>query len=149
MEFLRRFKDRAVIKRMEDEAFHEAAAREIASGRVRDGLWAKAMIASSGVEAKAKAEYLRLLVTALRDEAYVVERMRGADAHRVDGRVERPEGNEVAKAPTPPPPPALPESDSALMERFGIRFDGEYFHYKKYRYTKLEDAVNYAKLGRE
>jgi len=32
-----------------------------------------------------------------------------------------------------------------LMNQHGITFDGEYFHFKEYKYEKIDDAVNYAK----
>ncbi len=37
-----------------------------------------------------------------------------------------------------------PENET--MEKYGITFDGEYYHFSKYRYTKLKDAVAYATL---
>lgn len=49
----------------------------------------------------------------------------------------------------------LPSSDSTesltseqiqTMEEFGITYDGEKFHFHEYRYERLTDAVNYAKL---
>lgn len=39
-------------------------------------------------------------------------------------------------------------SDSELMAEFGISFDGERYHFQSYRYDKLSDAVNYARIQR-
>lgn len=41
-----------------------------------------------------------------------------------------------------------PEQIQAMKE-FGITYDGENFHFRKYRYERLTDAVNYAKLQAE
>jgi hypothetical protein len=44
-------------------------------------------------------------------------------------------------------------SDSAgerqrLMAEFSITYNGRYYHYERYRYDRLEDAVDYARLQR-
>jgi hypothetical protein len=41
--------------------------------------------------------------------------------------------------------PAGPTDQRQLMEQFGIEFDGEKYHFREYRYDKLEDAVSYAR----
>jgi len=41
--------------------------------------------------------------------------------------------------------PAGPIDQRQLMEQFGITFDGEKYHFREYRYDKLEDAVSYAR----
>ncbi len=44
---------------------------------------------------------------------------------------------------------AEPESiltDEQLMEKYGITFDGEKYHYRNYQYRRLSDAVNYAEM---
>lgn len=35
--------------------------------------------------------------------------------------------------------------NETLMGELGITFDGERYHYKNYKYDKLQDAVNYAR----
>ena len=35
--------------------------------------------------------------------------------------------------------------NAALMDEFGITFDGDKFVYKTYRYDKVDDAINYAR----
>lgn len=39
-----------------------------------------------------------------------------------------------------------PEANEEMMSNFGIRFDGERYHYREYRYDNLADALRYAKL---
>ena len=39
--------------------------------------------------------------------------------------------------------------ESTLMKRLGITFDGEYYHYRNYRYSSLKDAISYAKWQRQ
>ncbi len=41
---------------------------------------------------------------------------------------------------------SLTSDQVQLMNEFGITYDGEKFHYREYRYEKLTDAVNYAKV---
>lgn len=38
-----------------------------------------------------------------------------------------------------------PDEQNEIMEKFGIKYDGEKFHFKEYKYDSLSDAVNYAK----
>jgi len=33
-----------------------------------------------------------------------------------------------------------------VTQKYGIKFDGKKYHYKDFKYERLEDAVNYAKL---
>lgn len=61
-------KDILTIARVRDEAFHAAALQEVQAGIRRDGLWAKAIIRTHGDESRAKADYLALLVEAIKDE---------------------------------------------------------------------------------
>lgn len=42
--------------------------------------------------------------------------------------------------------PPHPSTDLELMSQFGITFDGEHCRYRDYRYDKLADALNYARL---
>ena len=44
-----------------------------------------------------------------------------------------------------PPDP----TDKELMEKYSITFDGEQYQYRSYRYKRLIDAVNYAKMKTE
>lgn len=39
--------------------------------------------------------------------------------------------------------------EDALMTRYGIKFDGQSYHYGDYRYVRLEDAVNHARAVQE
>ena len=46
--------------------------------------------------------------------------------------------------------PAVPVlSKREVMEKYGITYDGEKYHYLNYRYDRLKDAVNYAKKQTE
>lgn len=55
--------------RLEEELLYAEVLREIRSGVMRDGLWAKALSESEMNEHKAKALYIKLRTQALRDEA--------------------------------------------------------------------------------
>jgi hypothetical protein len=44
---------------------------------------------------------------------------------------------------------SVTDDDKNLMERYGITFEEKtvhYFHYEGYKYEKLSDAVNYARI---
>lgn len=51
-----------------DESLYEKVAEEIQRGEIRTGLWAKALAEADYDEAKAKARYLKLRVSSLKDE---------------------------------------------------------------------------------
>jgi hypothetical protein len=55
-------------ERLAEEMLYAEAMREIEKNIRRDGLWGKAIAESDGDEKKAKAEYLKLRVQALKDE---------------------------------------------------------------------------------
>ncbi|HBP6526380.1 TPA: hypothetical protein L6A81_12130 [Pseudomonas aeruginosa] len=66
------FKDRAVNKRLLERKYHELALKEIHSGKRRPDLMAQAIANSKANPAGVEGEYLSLLVTALKDEDYIV-----------------------------------------------------------------------------
>lgn len=66
--------DRVVVSRKEDEVFYAVALDEFRSGQVRPGLMAKALAESGGDEQRAKSVYIKLLVTAIRDDHYLTQR---------------------------------------------------------------------------
>ena len=57
-------------------------------------------------------------------------------------------GNEIISPPIDNETQPATQSDPELMAEYGISFDGERYHFENYRYAKLADAVNYAKLQR-
>lgn len=71
---LKLLRDRIVIGRKTDEAFHAAALSELQSGKKRPGLMAKAMAECGGDEKQAQVAYFRLLVTAIKDDHYLAHR---------------------------------------------------------------------------
>lgn len=75
MSLFDRVKDQFVGSRLEEEAYYQAALQEIESGGRRSGIWAKALSRSKGNQDAAKALYLRLLVSKLKDEAHISKRM--------------------------------------------------------------------------
>ena len=82
MSLLRQVKDRAVAIRFDDERLHEIALNELHSGARRDGIWAKALVAASGNESAAMAEYIRLRVETLREEIYISQRSQESLSHQ-------------------------------------------------------------------
>lgn len=57
--------------RLSEEALYAEALRELESGQLRDGVWAKAMSESDMDQSKASARYIQLRVISLKDEITV------------------------------------------------------------------------------
>jgi hypothetical protein len=55
-------------------------------------------------------------------------------------------GRELPSSDRVPNTPVEPLNEATAMERYGIKFDGEKYHFEQYAYDKLSDAVNYARL---
>ena len=53
-----------------------------------------------------------------------------------------------AEHPAPARPVAQSSGHAALMAELGIHYNGRSYQYRGYRYDRLEDAVNYARLDR-
>ena len=54
--------------RLLEEQLYEQVVQEISQGQKRDGLWAKALSNSDGIEDKAKALYIKYRVQSIKDE---------------------------------------------------------------------------------
>lgn len=62
-------KARFSARQIPDEAYYEQAAHEVRNGNIRQGLWAKAWAEAQGDNTKAQALYVKLRVSAMKDEA--------------------------------------------------------------------------------
>lgn len=74
MSILNRLRDALVVLDTTDEALYAVVAREIASGTLREGLWAKALAESQFDAEIAKAKYINLRVASLKQELADTER---------------------------------------------------------------------------
>jgi len=74
MGFWSNTQDRLVVGRKVEEQLYSQALNELESGVRRDGLWAKALAASEGDDARAKAQYISLVVQALKYETHMQKR---------------------------------------------------------------------------
>ena len=59
---------RSAAARIIEEQLYEQVVNELASGKRRNGLWAKAIASSNGQDEKAKALYIQYRVQSLKDE---------------------------------------------------------------------------------
>ena len=123
------FKDKAVLDRVKDAAFHDAAIEEVASGTRRPGLWAKALIEARGDERMAKITYIKLLVLALKDEAYIAGRMREATSPSPSNRPQR---------------SGFTPDQIEQMRRYGVIHNGKYFECGEMHFDRYDDAISYA-----
>ena len=130
---------------MEDEKLYLEATNEVEGENRGPALWAKTMTVCDGDERKAKYEYIRCRVR------HFLEKNEYSKKDKQDLGIER------TGKPTISPEESAKEivsdkneySDQDLMRKYGISFDGEVYRYKDYRYEKLSDAINYAKLKKE
>ena len=80
-------------------------------------------------------------------EAYALKEALEAELMDERGPAVTPERGPLESA--APPPVVSTSADSAqLMADLSIAYDGLRYHYENYRYDRLEDAVNYARLQR-
>ena len=73
MSFFSSAKAKLAASKLAEEQLYAQAAEEVASGQIRQGLWAKAIAETGGDEAAAKAQYLKLRVEIMKAEADVTD----------------------------------------------------------------------------
>ena len=66
-------KAKLAASKLAEEQLYAQAAEEVASGQIRQGLWAKAIAETDGDDAAAKARYLKLRVEIMKAEAEVTD----------------------------------------------------------------------------
>ena len=84
MGFFSSTKAKLAASKLAEEQLYAHAAEEVASGQIRQGLWAKAIAETGGDEAAAKAHYLKLRVEIMRAEAEVTDYVRKQAAREAD-----------------------------------------------------------------
>ena len=73
MSFFSSAKAKLAASKLAEEQLYAHAAEEVASGQIRQGLWAKALAETGGDVAAAKAQYLKLRVEIMKAEAEVTD----------------------------------------------------------------------------
>ena len=73
MSFFSSTKAKLAASKLAEEQLYAQAAEEVASGQIRQGLWAKALAEADGDETAAKGRYLKLRVEIMRAEAEVTD----------------------------------------------------------------------------
>ena len=71
-----KFRQTAAVSRLLEEKFYEQVIEELANGDRRNGLWAKALANSNGIEDKAKSLYLQYRVRSIKDEIEISEKIK-------------------------------------------------------------------------
>jgi hypothetical protein len=66
-------KAKLAASKLAEGQLYSQAAEEVASGQIRQGLWAKALAEADGDESAAKGRYLKLRVAIMRAEADAVD----------------------------------------------------------------------------
>jgi len=65
----KKFKKASAAQRLIEEKLYEKVLQEIDNDQIRNGLWAKALANSNGIDGKAKALYIQYRVQSIKDEA--------------------------------------------------------------------------------
>ena len=68
-----KFRRNSAAARLLEEQLYEQVVVELSQGKKRDGLWAKAMANSDGLEEKAKSLYIKYRVQSIKDEAEITQ----------------------------------------------------------------------------
>jgi hypothetical protein len=84
MSFFSSAKAKLAASKLAEEQLYAQAAEEVASGQIRQGLWAKALAEADGDETAAKGRYLKLRVEIMRAEAEVTDYARKQAAKEAD-----------------------------------------------------------------
>ena len=84
MSFFSSAKAKLAASKLAEEQLYAQAAEEVASGQIRQGLWAKAIAETDGDEAAAKARYLKIRVEIMQAEAEVTDYVRKQAAKEAD-----------------------------------------------------------------
>ena len=84
MSFFSSAKAKLAASKLAEEQLYAQAAEEVASGQIRQGLWAKAIAETGGDDAAAKAHCLRLRVGIVKAEAEVTDFVRKQAAKEAD-----------------------------------------------------------------
>lgn len=96
MGFFSSTKAKLAASKLAEEQLYAQAAEEVASGQIRQGLWAKAIAEADGDETAAKGRYLKLRVEIMRAEAEVVD-FATREAARESERQTVPQEKEVSQ----------------------------------------------------
>ena len=129
-------KDWAVLGRARDARFYDAAVEEMSTGARRPGLWAKALVKADGEERAVNANYIRLLVVALKDEAYVAARLHSQYSHP------QPQSS-VAMFPS-----IFTPEQMELMRSLAVVHNGKYFACGEMHFDHFNDAIAFARNQR-
>ena len=116
MSFFSSAKAKLAASKLAEEQLYAQAAEEVASGQIRQGLWAKAIAETGGDQKLAKARYLKLRVEIMRAEAEVMDYV----AKEAAKRPEQPEASAYE------PDPNLSPVDQAkqYLRHLGCRVTG-------------------------
>ncbi|MDQ6972942.1 MAG: hypothetical protein Q9M30_09855 [Mariprofundaceae bacterium] len=88
-------KKRSAAARIIEEQLYEQVVNELASGKRRNGLWAKAIANSNGQDEQAKALYIQYRVQSLQDEYELLHGENGAKEPYIDTAVAHGKGNNI------------------------------------------------------
>ena len=102
MSFFSSAKAKLAASKLAEEQLYAQAAEEVASGQIRQGLWAKALAESDGDETAAKGRYLKLRVEIMRAQAEVTDYVRKQAAKADSGKSPQSEGPPRRSARRPP-----------------------------------------------
>lgn len=118
---------------VDEEQIYTQIAEEIETGMTDKGLWTRLFAECEGDQIQIKVLYIKQRANRL----IAAERLRLTQLKH-EHAVELEKAESLRQ----------PATESQQMVELGITFDGEYYIYSEYKYDRLSDAINYAKLHR-
>ena len=109
---------------IDDDKLYETAWNEVENKSTNKSLWARSFSECNGNKEQAKAKYIKLRVNELKSDK--IESLKKEQKQKEEALNNR--------------------TDFQLMNDYRITFNGEHYYYEKYKYSKLSDAVNFAKI---
>ncbi len=136
---------------IDEDRIYSKIADEFEVGVTEKGLWTRLFAECGGDERQTKVLYIKQradrLISAERLRLEQAARERAAETEErlrlEQAALKRAAETERAEKRRPPP------SDAQQMKEYCISFDGERYTYGEYKYDKLADAINYAKLQKK
>ena len=95
MSFWNKLKQIAILNRADEEKIYSQVLKEIESGFIKDGLWAKAIQKSKGDDRKTKPLYIKYRVQSIKDEVEIVSQTINNEEEETEISSEKNKENEL------------------------------------------------------
>lgn len=131
------------MSNIDEDAIYEMIGQEIKEGRTETGLWTRLFAEMDGDETKIKVAYIKRRAEKMiaTEHARFQKQLLIQEEEQKAVRIAEVELQNVAES------FGVTTAQAKVMLEFGIVKDGDQFSFKGYRYDRLSDALNYAKMN--